>query len=134
MPRSRSFTRLSQPALRVREGTSARFTCGADGNPVPRYTWYRVSDGNSDSLQSNIVMGEGRELVLVGSRHTTGQYQCEARVGEHVVRSHVAKLSLYTRPVIITQKVKLDLETSLSSLNFGTSKIQNKQCPINCAF
>ena len=47
-------------------------------------------------------MGQGPDLVVVGSSHTRGEYQCEVRVGETVVLSQPARLSLYTRPVIQT--------------------------------
>ena len=32
----------SQPrSITVREGHSAQLHCGGEGNPAPRYTWYR---------------------------------------------------------------------------------------------
>ena len=78
----------------MREGTSARLSCGADGNPAPRYTWLRVSDGGS------VTVGETSDLVLVGSSMTVGQYVCEVRVGDNKITSDLATLSLYTRPHI----------------------------------
>ena len=51
-------------------------------------------------------MGEGRDLVLVGSSLTQGQYMCEVRVGETKAYSDPATLSLYTRPVIVAEKTQ----------------------------
>ena len=42
----------------------------------------------------------------MGSSHTRGQYQCELRVGDTAVLSSPAVLSLYTRPVIQTEKTQ----------------------------
>ena len=63
----------SQPkSLRVREGTSARFSCLAEGNPQPRYSWVRISGGKEERV------ADTAELVLVGSGHTVGEYQVRA--------------------------------------------------------
>ena len=92
----------TQPqSLRVMEGTSARFSCVAEGNPAPRYSWLRISGGREE------LVADTPDLVLVGSSHTVGEYQCRAGVGDAEVRSEGVSLALYTRPVITTNKVGL---------------------------
>ena len=89
-----------QPSsLTVREGTSAKLSCGGAGNPAPRYRWFRLGQEGQGERQE---VGQGPDLVVVGSSHTRGEYQCEVRVGETAVLSQPARLSLYTRPVIQT--------------------------------
>ena len=88
-----------QPSsLTVREGTSAKLTCGGVGNPPPSYRWFRLDQGERQEV------GRGTDLVVVGSSHTRGHYQCEVRVGDTAVLSSPALLSLYTRPVIQTDQ------------------------------
>ena len=90
-----------QPSsLTVREGTSAKLSCGAAGNPSPRYRWFRLAETGRQEV------GQGPDLVVVGSSHTRGQYQCEARVGDTALLSSPALLSLYTRPVIQTDRTQ----------------------------
>ena len=92
----------SQPrSLTVREGTSAKFSCVGEGNPAPRYTWYRLHAGGGRE-----EVGEGGDLVLVGSSHTQGQYQCEVRAADTAVLSQPAQLALYTRPVIVADRTQ----------------------------
>ena len=88
-----------QPSsLTVREGTSAKLSCGGAGNPAPSYRWFRLRQGAREEV------GQDSDLVVVGSSHTRGQYQCEVRLGDTAVLSSPAVLSLYTRPVIQTDK------------------------------
>ena len=94
----------TQPSsLTVREGTSAKLSCGGAGNPAPRYRWFRLGEGGREEV------GEGPDLVVVGSSHTRGEYQCEVRVGQTAVLSQPARLSLYTRPVIQTERTQYGL-------------------------
>ena len=53
----------------MREGTSARFSCVAEGNPQPRYAWVKISGGREE------LVADTGDLVLVGSGHTVGEYQ-----------------------------------------------------------
>ena len=96
----------TQPrSLRVREGTSARFSCAAEGNPAPRYAWYRLTPGQERGPR----VGEAADLELVASAGTAGRYQCEASAGPGTeVTSEVVSLDLYTRPVIAATKASTE--------------------------
>ena len=91
-------------SVSVRQGASAKFSCSATGSPPPKYTWFKL-DGGGDG----VAVGEGAQLVLVGSGVTVGRYYCQARVGTNTVNSSPATLSLISQPTISTVKVTLCL-------------------------
>ena len=79
------------------------FSCDAESNPSPRFTWFRLNDDD----EGGVRVGEGRDLVLVASSVTRARYQCQVGAGGDTVRSEVASLSLLTGPSIVADKVRL---------------------------
>ena len=79
------------------------FSCDAESNPSPRFTWFRLNDDD----EGGVRVGEGRDLVLVASSVTRARYQCQVGAGSNTVRSEIASLSLLTGPSIVADKVSL---------------------------
>ena len=79
------------------------FSCDAESNPSPRFTWFRLNDDD----EGGVRVGEGRDLVLVASSVTRARYQCQVGAGSNTVRSEIASLSLLTGPSIVADKVRL---------------------------
>jgi len=84
-------------SLKAKEGSTVHLSCYAEGSPAPRYMWSR---GSSDE-----VIGFSKDLILVATDQTAGDYKCTAVVeGFPPARSQPARLSLVTKPLIISKK------------------------------
>ena len=98
----------------AREGTTVLFTCMAESNPPPTYTWTRglttvvrlVYLTETLTLETQFQVGNSPNLTVVASKHNSGDYFCHALLeGFLTSTSQPASLLLITKPLVNTRKV-----------------------------
>ena len=102
-PRLCSFLNTVQPEFSqppqnqvVNEGLNVVFTCDANGNPAPTFSW--TIDGSAENITANpriSLTGDSKQLTITSvNRRDSGEYGCVASNIVETVNSTAASLTV----------------------------------------